>query len=63
VRRVIISPLYVQAGKMARDARLNVRINQKLKDKAILIAEDRGVTLSELVTDLLKQLPEPSRSD
>jgi antitoxin component of RelBE/YafQ-DinJ toxin-antitoxin module len=48
---------------MARDARLNVRINQKLKDKAILIAEDRGVTLSELVTDLLKQLPEPSRSD
>ena len=44
---------------MTKDARLNIRITETLKEKVEQVAKERGVTVSELMTDYIKRLPMP----
>lgn len=44
---------------MPRDKTLRVRLNQREFDKIQLLAQQHDVPMSEVVRDLIKQLPEP----
>jgi antitoxin component of RelBE/YafQ-DinJ toxin-antitoxin module len=44
---------------MAKTERLNIRTTQYLKNKITRVAEERGVTVSELINDYIKRLPAP----
>ena len=46
---------------MARDSRLNIRMASRLKEKLKQCAEAEGLSVSEMVTDWVKQLPEPCK--
>jgi hypothetical protein len=48
------------ALSMPRDKTLRVRLNQREFDKIQLLAQQHDVPMSEVVRDLIKQLPEPS---
>jgi antitoxin component of RelBE/YafQ-DinJ toxin-antitoxin module len=45
---------------MVKDTRLNIRITETLKTKVEQIAKERGITVSELITDYIKRLPTPA---
>ncbi len=44
---------------MAKTERLNVRTTELLKEKVIKTAIKQGVTVSELINDFIKSLPNP----
>lgn len=44
---------------MSRTERLYIRISPELKDKVTKIAKERNVTVSELLVDYIKRLPNP----
>jgi hypothetical protein len=44
---------------MPRDKTLRVRLNQREFEKIQLLAQQHDVPMSEVVRDLIKQLPEP----
>jgi antitoxin component of RelBE/YafQ-DinJ toxin-antitoxin module len=44
---------------MAKTERLSIRTTQRLKDKIARLAVERGITVSEMVNDYIKSLPEP----
>ncbi len=48
------------ALSMPRDKTLRVRLNQREFDKIQLLAQQHDIPMSEVVRDLIKQLPEPS---
>jgi len=45
---------------MAKTERLNVRTTEVLKEKIIKTAINRGVTVSEIINDFIKSLPNPN---
>jgi predicted transcriptional regulator len=44
---------------MSRTERLHIRISPELKKKVELIAKERNVSVSELLVDYIKRLPNP----
>jgi antitoxin component of RelBE/YafQ-DinJ toxin-antitoxin module len=44
---------------MAKTERLNIRTTKDLKQKVEAIAKERDVTVSELINDYIKRLPNP----
>ena len=44
---------------MAKTERLNIRTTKYLKQKVEAIAKERDVTVSELINDYIKRLPNP----
>jgi antitoxin component of RelBE/YafQ-DinJ toxin-antitoxin module len=46
---------------MIKTARLNIRLSEVLKSKVEQVAKERGVTVSELITDYIKRLPNPTK--
>jgi antitoxin component of RelBE/YafQ-DinJ toxin-antitoxin module len=44
---------------MAKTTRLNIRLTETLKEKVDQVAKERGITISELITDYIKRLPAP----
>lgn len=44
---------------MPRTERIDFRISPELKQKVETIAKERGVSVSELLTDYIKRLPNP----
>ncbi|MBV9385539.1 MAG: hypothetical protein JOZ78_03820 [Chroococcidiopsidaceae cyanobacterium CP_BM_ER_R8_30] len=44
---------------MPRTERLYIRISPELKDKVTRVAKERNVTVSELLVDYIKRLPNP----
>ena len=44
---------------MVKTTRLNIRITAALKEKVERVAKERGITVSELITDYIKRLPKP----
>lgn len=44
---------------MAKTERLNIRTTEQLKSKLEAVAKERGITVSEMVNDYIKRLPNP----
>ena len=44
---------------MAKTERLNIRTTEQLKSKIEAVAALRGITVSEMVNDYIKRLPNP----
>jgi antitoxin component of RelBE/YafQ-DinJ toxin-antitoxin module len=44
---------------MAKTERLNIRTTEQLKSKLEAIAKERGITVSEMINDYIKRLPNP----
>ena len=44
---------------MSRTERLQIRISQELKEKVEGIAKERNISVSELLVDYIKRLPNP----
>jgi antitoxin component of RelBE/YafQ-DinJ toxin-antitoxin module len=44
---------------MAKTERLNIRTTKQLKSKIEAVAKERGITISEMVNDYIKRLPNP----
>jgi len=44
---------------MAKTERLNIRTTEILKEKIMKVAIRRGVTISEMINDYIKSLPNP----
>jgi antitoxin component of RelBE/YafQ-DinJ toxin-antitoxin module len=48
---------------MAKTETIIIRTTKSIKSKAKAIAKERELSLSELIVDYIKQLPEPKESD
>jgi predicted HicB family RNase H-like nuclease len=44
---------------MSKTERLNIRISEKLKGKVMNLAQKQEITVSELIIDCIKKLPDP----
>jgi len=44
---------------MSRTERLQIRISRPLKEKVEKVAKERNITVSELIVDYIKRLPNP----
>lgn len=57
--RIVAHSAPQSKSHMPRDKTLRVRLNQREFDKIQLLAQQHDVPMSEVVRDLIKQLPEP----
>jgi hypothetical protein len=48
-----------RAKETLREERINVRTTKRLKNKALKIAKERGINLTQLINDYIKKLPAP----